>query len=255
MDCGQARDLMDGYTDGELDPVTASAIERHLQTCAACKQAYAQQSALRGLVRHHAAYYTAPAALTNRIREQTAALGARVVVDKRTPRWQWLPLVTAVAATAVVTWIAATLQIQTAASDERMTQEVIAGHARGVLTNHLVDVASSDRHTVKPWLSARLDFSPPVVDLASAEFPLVGGRVDYLDNRPVAALVFHHRQHVITLFVWPEAGSGGAAPVETSSKQGYNVLHWTDAGMTFWAISDLNTPEVKAFAQAYISQK
>lgn len=121
-----------------------------------------------------------------------------------------------------------------------------------MLTNHLVEIASSDQHTVKPWLSAKLDFSPPVTDLTTAGFPLTGGRLDYVDNRPVAALVYRHRQHVINLFVWPAAKSARSS-IQASSQQGFNLLHWSDAGMTFWAISDLNQADIKTFAAAYAS--
>ncbi len=139
--------------------------------------------------------------------------------------------------------------------DERIVEQVIAGHARSVLTNHLVEVASSDQHTVKPWLSSKLDFSPPTADLTAAGYPLVGARLDYVNSRPVAALVYHHRQHVINLFVWPDDKAGAAIAPRPSSKQGYNLLHWDNAGMTFWAISDLNPADIKTFADTYASAK
>jgi anti-sigma factor RsiW len=124
-----------------------------------------------------------------------------------------------------------------------------------VLTNHLAEVASSDQHTVKPWLSSKLDFSPPATDLTTAGFPLVGARLDYVNQRPVAALVYRHRQHVINLFIWPDAKADATTVPKSSSKQGYNLLHWSDAGMTFWAISDLNAADVKTFAETYASRK
>src|SRR6185436_3045651 len=125
------------------------------------------------------------------------------------------------------------------------------GHARATLTNHVVDVEASDQHTVKPWLGGKLDFSPAVVDLASAGFPLVGGRLDYLDHRPVAAIVYHARQHVIDLYVWPDASAAGTRAMETSAKHGYNVVHWSDGGMQYWAVSDLNAGELRTFAETY----
>jgi anti-sigma factor RsiW len=143
------------------------------------------------------------------------------------------------------------LQLNGPAQDELIAEQVIAGHARSVLTGHLADVATSDQHTVKPWLSGKLDFSPPVMDLTTAGFPLIGGRLDYLDNRPVAALVYRRDRHLINLFVWPDPKSDRTGPTQTLSKQGYHVLHWHDAGMTFWAISDLNSAEFKVFAETY----
>ena len=252
MDCAQARNCMHGYLDRELDPVAASGIEEHLQACAACAKAYAAQTSLQAAIKGQAAYYTAPEALAVRIRNALNATNGHAG-KKIAPRRQWFPLAAAVAATAVITWTAA-LQMQTGSRDERIGEQVIAGHARAVLTNRLAEVASSDRHTVKPWLSSKLDFSPPVTDLAAAGFPLVGGRLDYVDNRPVAALVYRHRQHVIDLFIWPDAKTSTSS-MQASSKQGFNMLRWTNAGMTFWAISDLNQADIRTFAETYASAK
>ena len=127
----------------------------------------------------------------------------------------------------------------------------MSSHARSVMTSHLADVASSDQHTVKPWLSSKLDFSPPATDLTGAGFPLVGGRVDYVDHRPVAALVYRHREHVINVFVWPQRNASRTLPTPSASQRGYNVVHWTDNGLGFWAISDLNAAEMKTFAETY----
>ena len=157
------------------------------------------------------------------------------------------------AAAALISWTAA-IQYASLSAGDPLAEQVVAGHARSIVTSHLIEVASSDQHTVKPWLSSKLDFSPPVPDLAAAGFPLAGGRLDYLDNRAVAAIVYRYRQHVINLFVWPDEKSGDARP-EALSKHGYNVLRWTSGGMTFWAISDVNAGELKAFAEAYASAR
>jgi len=254
MDCSRVLNYVHGFVDRELDPVAASEIERHLEECASCRQAYARQTSLQAAVRRHAVYHAAPASLAGRIRANVLGTGTRQMSASGGSRRQWLQLGAAVAATAVMTW-AITLQIERAAKDDRVVDEVIASHARAVLTNHLVDVASSDQHTVKPWLSSRLDFSPPVADLADAGFPLAGGRLDYLAGRPVGALVFRHRQHVINLFVWPDANARTAAPAQSASKQGYNVWYWAQAGMTFWAISDLGAADVQTFSETYAGIK
>lgn len=248
MDCTRTREHLHGYIDHEIDPVTASAIEQHLHSCDACRQEYELQSSLHAAVAHHADYYPAPSALAARIRARIDAKAGTVTATPRA-NWQWLRLGAAVAVTAIVTWVA-TAQLDGMRQDNVIAEQVIAGHARSLLTNHLTDVASSDQHTVKPWLSAKLDFSPPVVDLTADGFPLAGGRLDYLDNRPVAALVYRHRQHVINLFVWPTAKTSASSAMKTLSRQGYNVLHWARADMTFWAISDLNQDELDAFALA-----
>ena len=260
MDCTRSRSRLHAYLDQELDPPSVMAIDQHLASCEECKVIFARQSELQSAVREHAAYYSAPAALADRIRAQisgsTADTPAKAL--KSAPQWprlqQWFQLGAAVAATAVVSWMAA-IQYNSPAEDELIAEQVIAGHARSVLTNRVADVASSDQHTVKPWLSSKLDFSPPVTDLTGAGFPLLGGRLDYLDNRPVAALVYQHRQHLINLFVWPDQRSGRSLPTQSFSKHGYNVLHWTDAGLAFWAISDLNPAEMNTFAETYASAK
>ena len=253
IQCGQARSYMHAYLDRELDPVTAAGIEAHLQNCAACAQTHAAQTSLQAAIKGHATYYTAPASLAARIRAKINATSG-AAANKKASRWQWAPLVAAVAATAVITWTAA-IHLDFGSRDERIAEQVIAGHARSTLTNNLAQVISSDQHTVKPWLSSKLDFSPPVTDLTPAGFPLVGARLDYVDKRPVAALVYRHRQHVINLFVWPDEKAGAATAPQSSSKQGYNLLHWHNGGMTFWAISDLNPVDIKTFAEMYASAK
>jgi len=249
-----------GYVDQELDLANVIAVDEHLQSCMACKKIYDQHSALRSAVRQHASYYAAPAALADRIRATIGGPAAHAPAKTVKPRWQWfqlgrwLQLGTAVTATAAVTWMAA-IQLNGPSRNEAIMQQVIASHARSLLTSHLADVATSDQHTVKPWLSSKLDFSPPVTDLTGAGFPLVGGRLDYLDSRAVATLVYRHRQHVINLFVWPDSKSDKMSPMQIYSRHGYCLLHWTDAGMTYWAISDVEPADLKTFAETYASAK
>ncbi len=249
MNCTDSRSRLHAYLDHELDLPGVLAIDEHLASCEACKAIFARHFALQSGIRKHAAYYTAPGTLKERIRG----------VNGVTPRWQQLryqrfQLGAAVAATALVSWIAA-IQYNTPPEAEFLAEQVIASHARSMLTTRLADVSTSDEHTVKPWLSSKLDFSPPVTDLTGAGFPLVGGRLDYLDNRPVAALVYGRSQHVINLFIWPDRRSGRSLPMQSMSKHGYNVLHWINGGMAFWAISDLNATEMKTFAEAYAGAK
>jgi anti-sigma factor RsiW len=129
-----------------------------------------------------------------------------------------------------------------------LTEEVLAGHVRSLMAGHLTDVSSSDQHTVKPWFSGRLDFSPPVRDLAERGFALVGGRLDYLGGRPVAALVYQRRGHFINVFVWTSSNGPGRGE-QTQSRQGYHLIHWARSGMTYWTISDLNRGDMQQFAR------
>jgi len=264
MDCNDVRGRLHGYLDQELERSSASELERHLDSCDACRSEVARFSALRKAVGTHATYHRAPAGLAQRIRARVAGSAAAPQTPRRRQWWptgsliaarpQWLQLGAAIAATALVTWTAA-LHFAGPAGDELTAERVIAGHARSVVTGHLADVASSDQHSVKPWLSGRLDFSLPVVDLTGSGFPLVGGRLDYLDERTVAALVYRHREHMINLFVWPLRDDSTTAPVRSLARRGYNVVHWTEGGMAFWAVSDLNATEMRAFVSAYSAAK
>jgi anti-sigma factor RsiW len=128
-----------------------------------------------------------------------------------------------------------------------LEDELISSHVHSLLANHLTDVATSDQHTVKPWFNGKIDFSPPVVDLKARGFPLVGGRVDYLKGRVVAALIYRRSGHVINLFIWPASGPS----VPAGEREGYSLLNWSQAGLNFWAVSDLNEPELKQFQQDF----
>ncbi len=258
MDCLIVRRQIHAYFDRELDLASTMEMDRHLAECSGCQALLGQLTALRAGVREHAMRHAAPAGLAERIRAQAgAATAARArsappVSAPPAPRLRrWLQLGGAVAASALVTW-AATALYYASGEDALFADQLFASHARAVLTEHFADVASSDQHTVKPWLSGKLDFSPPVSDLAGAGFPLIGGRLDYVNERPVAVLVYKHRQHWIDLFVWPERKPAHAAE---ESKNGFNVLRWSDAGLAFSAVSDLNPAELQQFAQAFAAAK
>src|SRR5216110_87135 len=274
MNCEEAIKLMDGYWDGELDPITNQAIEQHLRSCRNCEQAYETHGALVRAIGSAAPYYKAPAELRERIqsslREEIAERPTRNVVrDVRqvfrrnqpelrtslwgTP-WSWPGLAGLGVAAAIIFAAIITLnlvpRLQRPGADQFLATQLIASHVRSLMANHLTDVASSDQHTVKPGLDAKLDFAPPVVDLSSEGFPLIGGRLDYLDNRPVAALVYGRRKHFINLFIWPTAADATRAP-KTMTRQGYQLLHWADSEINYWAVSDVIIDDLQTFKQQF----
>jgi anti-sigma factor RsiW len=272
MNCEEARKLMDGYLDGELDPITNHAIEQHLQDCHDCDEAYKMHGSLIRAIGNATPYYKAPAELRERIQsslreeiaERLAPSGERdapLPFPGRQPEtrsalwgtpWSWLGLAAAIIFAAIVA-LNLVPRWQRPGADQFLATQLIASHVRSLMANHLTDVASSDQHTVKPWLDAKLDFAPAVVDLAQKGFPLIGGRLDYLDNHPVAALVYQRRKHFINLFVWPAADNAAKAMTETS-RQGYQLLHWVDANFNYWAVSDVNEKDLQEFRQLFEEQ-
>ncbi len=246
MSCQTTQKLMDGFLDGELDLVRNVEIQGHLQECPACQEIYQSQQALRSAVRAGAPYFKAPAELQKRVR-QAVRKASKAEPAPRVMAWHWLGV--AVAAAAVVVLAVILVPVLRGPSGEQLlAQEIVSSHVRSLMAAHLTDVPSSDQHTVKPWFSGKLDFSPDVKDLAKEGFTLVGGRLDYLTNRPVAALVYQRRQHVINLFIWP-AAPGENAEQKTLTRQGYTMIHWNKSGMTYWAVSDLNKSELEEFVK------
>jgi anti-sigma factor RsiW len=245
LNCQEAHSLMHPYLDGELDLVRSLEIEAHLKDCQTCAQAYNELRILHSAVSDTTLRFEPPAALRSRVR---SAVRDESEVTNRSSRltWRWMiPVMTGVVLIVALSFLA--LQNRPSTSD-LIAQEIVSSHVRSLMEKHLTDVPSSDQHTVKPWFDGRLDFSPPVKDLAAAGYSLVGGRLDYIGNRPVAALVYQHRQHYINVFVWPSAGASDASG-RALVRQGYNLINWTNSGMNYWATSDLNLAELQEFVQ------
>jgi anti-sigma factor RsiW len=192
--------------------------------------------------------HAASPALRRQIVESLRAHDARATPAPPTASWRpWLNIAVGFACGAVATWLLFMLPVN-ADPAERTENEVIAAHARSLMVAHATDVASSDQHTVKPWLSAHLDFSPPVPDLSGDGFPLTGGRLDYVSGRPVAALLYMRHQHVINVFVWPAPEAASASP-RSASRKGFNTIAWQQGGMQYWVVTDLGNGELSAFTQ------
>lgn len=246
MSCQETGRLIHAYLDGELDLVRNLEIEQHLRGCSSCAQSYERLRVLQGATRNNALRFEPAAGLENRVRvavRREAHTHTRPLIWS----WRWAIAGFTLVVLALIIFSLVTLR-RDQSSDDLVSQEVVSSHVRSLMASHLTDVATSDQHTVKPWFDGKLDFSPPVKDLAPQGFALVGGRLDYVVNRPVAALIYQRRQHLINLFVWPSA-AGPSATERASVRQGYNLIHWTNAGMTFWAISDLNLTELQEFAR------
>ena len=242
MNCSDVDRVIDAYGDHELSSSDDVEVRAHLDACPACRERVAARAALAHLIRR-VPYYTAPERL--RVAVATSRRPARV------PRrlLAWAATVTVAASLGSATLIRTVRTRQAAAVTTAAAQEVVSGHVRALMGAHLFDVRSTDQHTVKPWFLGKLDFSPPVSDLAPLGFPLIGGRLDYVAGRAVAALVYERRQHTINVFVWPSSDSSEAA-TDSRSLRGFQVRHWTHDGMAFWAVSDLNGIELDQFVAA-----
>jgi anti-sigma factor RsiW len=241
VNCAEAARLLDPYVDGEAGSTESATLQSHCATCAACRQRLVDLESLGRLVRR-APYYQPPA----RLRARIIGAGPR---SRFTPRLlAWAATMTLAASAGGVVVVRSVLSRPGIEATASMADQVVSGHVRAMMGAHLFDVRSTDQHTVKPWFLGKLDFAPPVEDLAAQGFPLTGGRLDYLAGRPVAALVYQRRQHTINLFVWP--ASEGTAPIDARSIRGFQIQHWTRSGMAFWAVSDLNGAELKEFAAA-----
>jgi anti-sigma factor RsiW len=248
LNCRETQTLIYGYVDGELDLMQSLGIEQHLEECPACAQAHANLQALRATIGNSFLYAQAPAGLANRVQSSLRRASDEDPPRRVRPRRQLAVAVSLALILAAAVW--GLVRLLPARSDDAfLTQELVASHVRSqMLPTHRFDVASSDPHTVKPWFEGKLDFAPPVKDLADQGFPLVGGRLDYLDNRPVAALFYQRRKHSINLFIWPSP-TGSETAEKMVTRQGYHMFQWSSSGMTFWAVSDLNDRELQEFVR------
>ena len=239
------RELLHAYVDGELDLANTRETERHLQSCADCRGTEKAIRELRSALTREATAYRAPAHLRRNVR---AAL-RREAKSTRQTLSPWLVFATGAAFAAVLVG-AVLFQTMPGTRGNTIVDQVVANHVRSLLATHLVDVVSSDQHTVKPWFDGKIDFAPEVRDLSASGFPLVGGRLDYLDGKTVVALVYQRNKHPINLFITPTQTNRNSSPTLTT-RRGYNILSWANNRMNYWAVSDLNATELREFTNFF----
>lgn len=258
MDCNEARDLLDAYADNMLGLADTARLNRHLQGCAACRAELDGIRALGHALRAQAPRHPAPAALRARISAALPAAPAPAAQRPAPPAATgpavgWGAPAWGLAAMALVTAgalvLAAVLWLQRPGPEAALEPQIVASHVRALLSGRSIDVASTDQHTVKPWFNGRLDYAPPVIDLAAQGFPLAGGRVDYMAGRRVAVLSYRAGKHPIDLYVIP-AVSASAAPVQTRSDDGYALASWADDGLRYWAITDAEPAVLQRYVQS-----
>lgn len=247
MQCQESKKLLDAYVDNEVDLMQSVVLEDHLAECADCTKSVESRRALKDAIQDSNLRYAAPPELVKSVRKSLRMPAESVA----SPKWQWFraAFVGFAAATALCTVIATVIiyQFRTPPLEQQLAALVIDDHVRSMQdgTSHLVDIPSSNQHVVKPWFNGKLDYSPKVTDFGDKGFPLIGGRLDYLNNRNVAVLVYKRYQHVINVYVYPVNESSAQ---KVYQKNGYNVIYWSRDGMEYGVVSDLNLAELQQFA-------
>ncbi len=251
MNCAEYELLLHALIDGELDAGHARDVEAHVATCAGCGEKLKAFRAMRAAMAGADLKGTAPASLRSRIEAALPAPAPRAPAPRTFFQPSRRMFFGGFAAGSVLSAaVAASLVLTVFRNDQnqQVADEVVSAHIRSLQAGHLMDVETSDQHTVKPWFDGKVDVAPPVIDLTAEGFTLIGGRLDYIDGEPVAAVVYKRRKHVINLFVAQRLGAAHAN-VTGRTVQGYNVRHWSAGGLDFWAVSDLDPAELNEFIQ------
>lgn len=249
MSCELSKAVLHGYLDNELDAARASEFERHLEGCRECAAALGSSEAVRASLQGSGLYERAPLALRERVR-----VGLKTATKNGAPKqaaqpaWRWLAVAASILIVGTMFWFSMPSLIKPTPTTNLTAVEMIDAHVRSLQAGHLTDIVSTDQHTVKPWFDGKLDFIPPVRDYSEEGFTLVGGRLDALTGRSVAALVYTRRKHYINVFVWPTQDAD--TPIHPpGSRQGYNWVHWRHKGMEFCVVSDTSTSDLHELAQ------
>jgi anti-sigma factor RsiW len=242
MNHDEAARLLSAYQDGELDLATCLKLEEHLASCPNCQQKLEGEQQLADLVRNEIPRFTASPFLKTRIQ---ASLRAEQSPEPKTRAWNPVALVWTYSSFAVAAMVILAIVVAWRQQVPELDRDAIANHVRSLQVNHLMDVASTDQHTVKPWFAGKLDYSPQVIDLGPSGYPLIGGRLDVLDHRNVAAIVYQRRKHYINLFIWP--ADTDSLHGQLYNENGYHALGWTKSGMNYLAVSELGEKELRDF--------
>jgi len=237
--------LLGGLVDGELDAANTALAEAHVARCEGCREELERLQAVRTLMRGEGVRHSAPSDLRDRIFAQPELAERAANSNRGLPGWLAPGLGGALAATLAMVAFVSPLQRQSALDDQ-----LISSHVRSLQPGHLTDVQTTNQHIVKPWFNGRIDFAPPVPELADRGFPLAGGRLDSIGGKTVAAIVYHRRLHTVNLFVWP--GKAGATRVEV--EDGFALAEWSEDGLNFAAVSDIPADELKQFEALYRSR-
>jgi anti-sigma factor RsiW len=242
MNCARTQQMLDAWVDRELDSATGADLEAHLASCAACAALRSQRGALAAALRESLPYHRAPAALRARVASALEALER----PPRARRPTWWHAAGVAACAALLSALLTYWSVRPAA-DDPVREQLVASHVASLAEpRHLITVASSDRHTVKPWFQGKVDFAPAVKDLSAEGFELLGARLDHVGDRQAAALVYRIRQHVINVFVW-RTGGAAEAPVKIRTR-GFTIILWTEDGLRYSAISDVDPRDLRRFA-------
>jgi anti-sigma factor RsiW len=250
MTCEEAEVLLHALIDGELDAGHAREVENHIAGCPHCAAALSDYREMSKAVANADIRYTAPPELRRRIEAalpQTVVVPITQAVPNRRAVLRGFAMGSAVSALAATGLVAIVLRNDDA---ERIQSEVVSAHLRSLQAGHLTDVISTDQHTVKPWFNGKLDVAPPVIDLTAQGFTLIGGRLDYVDARPIGAVIYKRRQHVINLFV-AQTSSTERRNARIETLQGFNIRRWSDRGLNYWAVSDLAKDELADFGDKF----
>jgi anti-sigma factor RsiW len=241
MSCNRADSVLHGYFDNEFDALGAAEFEPHLEQCSECFEALEALRSLRSSMNTAELYEKMPASLRKKVLADLSSVSPVVIVPARMP-WRWLAIAAAFVLFAGTGW--QVVSVHRGDDYETMlAAEVVDAHLRSLQPGHLTDVVSSDQHTVKPWFDGKLDFSPPVRDLADQGFPLQGGRLDILHGRAIAALVYGRRKHLVNVLIWPTSEQD-ASP-RAGSRQGYQWIDWRKGRMEFCAVSDTTPSDLE----------